>query len=496
MDNKTSVEYLMELLDISGKELAKYLCVDRSLVSKWKNNARPFTTNSAYFYKVAEYFLLVNTRLNSRTLENFFAKIYPEVKITNNDDIMSCIKRFLTEDMRLLSNSIDYNTSEGSNVYSANFRVYRGDSGRRRAVLEFFNEVLSCQEPQKILLSSKEDMSWVFDNRNFTKLWQKNLLDILLKNHKIHIIHETNRDIETLVSSIIAWVPLYFTGNLTSYFNPNYTDDIIKTSLFIIENKNTIFGMEAKNNKRDRYTASFKDSQTQNQMEYVFYSYVKNCNLLNEIYKTDTEGTKNLMEKIISIGNKKEEAYIYTALPTFVTMDIDTLSMVLDENSVGTELKEECFNIYIKINEFFKKDLGSFFFRQFYDLDSLKQAADSEDIKYFDLSNLCGKEIMVSNKHFKNHIKSLIEMTKLYKLDEVAIVTFNQFPIPPKTGIWVKRHGFAYAYPQYEAPCHTIINEIMLINAFFAMFNKIWNSIPIISKDKNIVIEELEKLIS
>ena len=35
------------------------------------------------------------------------------------------------------------------------------------------------------------------------------------------------------------------------------------------------------------------------------------------------------MERLISLGDMKEQVYLYTKLPMFVTMDIDTLTKFL-----------------------------------------------------------------------------------------------------------------------------------------------------------------------
>lgn len=484
----------MDLLKAPGQQLANYLCVDRTLVSKWKNNARPFSANSTYFDKVVEYFLIVNSKMGSNLLEQFLKQIYPGEVLNSYIDLKRCLTKWLSNNKPANFTGINPDTNRNDGLYSANFTVFTGDTGRREAVINFLDTVLTHSDNQDILLISKENMSWVFDDKGFTKIWQQKLFEILSRNHKIHIIHYLNRDVKTLVSSIQTWLPLYFTGNLTSYFNPSYIDDLEKYSLFIIKNNQTIFGMEAKNNKKDRYTALFKDSVTQSQMEWLFYSNLKKCKLLNEIYKLNQEGISSLMERLISLGDMKEQVYLYTKLPMFVTMDIDTLTEVLDENDITAKSRESCLYIYNKINYFYQKGINSFFCRNFYDLNSLKSSVDVEYIYYNDLSVLTGQEIKVSNKHFKSHIKSIIKLLEKYKLYEVALIQQNQYPIPLGAGIWVKQHSFAYAYPQYMATHHTLISEVMLIDAFFYLFDNIWNSIPKVSKEKDKVILELEKL--
>ncbi|MBN2853398.1 MAG: hypothetical protein JXQ23_11750, partial [Clostridia bacterium] len=102
--------------------------------------------------------------------------------------------------------------------------------------------------------------------------------------------------------------------------------------------------------------------------------------------------------------------------------------------------------------------------------------------------------VKVSNRYFKEHMKSLIELIESNDQFQVALLPFDSYPTPNKASIWVKQNCFVYAYPQFEGKTLTLSSEPMTIYGFFEKFETIWNKISYINKDKQWVLEQLHKL--
>ena len=94
-NNKFS--YLLNLLKISPSQMAEYLNVDRTLVSKWKNGTRTISINSDYFDKALEFLILKNETLNAKLLENLLSSIYPDLnnEVNHNIYLMNHLKNYI-----------------------------------------------------------------------------------------------------------------------------------------------------------------------------------------------------------------------------------------------------------------------------------------------------------------------------------------------------------------------------------------------------------------
>ena len=83
---KLKISYLLKLLNVSPSEMAKYINVDRSLVSKWKNAARTISINADYLEKFLEYLICKSDNSKINLLKNLFSSTYPEFDKDMNQD--------------------------------------------------------------------------------------------------------------------------------------------------------------------------------------------------------------------------------------------------------------------------------------------------------------------------------------------------------------------------------------------------------------------------
>lgn len=490
----TSLGTIMSLLGISGQELANHINVDRTLVSKWKNNVRPFSNTSIYFNGIVEYILKKNQELQANTLERFFESIYP-IKDMHKDNWLSVSLRSWLDGNDFVDFHQQIPKKHSQSLYTTNVDIYRGNSGRRKAVLEFLKYALSLPKGQQLLISDMEDMSWLLENKNFINTWQDNIKKLINKGDHITIIHNTKRDVYALSNIIFRWLPIYFTGSLVSYYYQDNRTNIPSPTVYIIKDHMAIMGMGAKKDKQDKYTAIYKDSLSISQMEWVFKQRLSVSTPLVDLYEFSHDSIEKLTGQIINLGKKKEQAYLLTPIPVFTTMPQETLIEVLKENNISGKLMEQCLFVHKEIQAFYLKDITKYFCRQFYDLDILNKISDMKEITYLELSEFALKPVIVSNKHFKSHIKAIIDYTKTHELSEVALLPFNKLNVPLKVSIWVKQNCFVYSYPQFDGKRLTLSSDSMTINSFYQKLEEIWESVPIINKDKHWVLQQLEKMI-
>ncbi len=112
-------------------------------------------------------------------------------------------------------------------------RYYYGPEGKQEAVMQFFDRIKKEKSPQTLLLSSDEDMGWMYENPIFTARWAMDFKQALNMGNRVRIIHHVGRDLNELLEAVTKWMPIYMTGMIEPYYYPRLRDGIIRRSLFI-----------------------------------------------------------------------------------------------------------------------------------------------------------------------------------------------------------------------------------------------------------------------
>jgi transcriptional regulator with XRE-family HTH domain len=193
------LNYIMTLTRTTNTEIADYLNVTQSLISRFRNGNRTPSNDSNYIMKISEYF---------------------EKKIIEND-LMDKINSIGFEKDKSLSNTI-YNWLNSDSEIKTNLNLnllddyYYGDSGKRDAVLKFMEEI-SKNKVKTIYSYSDENMNWLTD-KNFQIKWKQYLISLLQSGTKIKIIHSLSRNYDELINAVTMWFPLYLARKYRTIF--------------------------------------------------------------------------------------------------------------------------------------------------------------------------------------------------------------------------------------------------------------------------------------
>ena len=111
--------------------------------------------------------------------------------------------------------------------------VYLGIPGKQAAVLRFLDQVARHADPITLYLYSDESMEWMTESPAFAAQWRQLLTAVILRGHKIKIIHNVERDITEMLAAIEKWMPLYMTGAISPFYYPKYRENIFHRTMFI-----------------------------------------------------------------------------------------------------------------------------------------------------------------------------------------------------------------------------------------------------------------------
>ena len=166
-NNKFS--YLLNLLKISPSQMAEYLNVDRTLVSKWKNGTRTISINSDYFDKALEFLILKNETLNAKLLENLLSSIYPDLnnEVNHNLYLMNHLKNYILNDNNDNKISKTNETIAPNSIYSASVPIYSSEENMLLGILNMLDSVINDGIPQKLIFIFNDTLDLLMDYDNF-----------------------------------------------------------------------------------------------------------------------------------------------------------------------------------------------------------------------------------------------------------------------------------------------------------------------------------------
>ena len=233
-NNKFS--YLLNLLKISPSQMAEYLNVDRTLVSKWKNGTRTISINSDYFDKALEFLILKNETLNAKLLENLLSSIYPDLnnEVNHNLYLMNHLKNYILNDNNDNKISKTNETIAPNSIYSASVPIYSSEENMLLGILNMLDSVINDGIPQKLIFIFNDTLDLLMDYDNFRNKWLEKVLTLLNMGCKLRLAYTIGNSSKLFIylSSLI----FHKNCSILSYMNSsNY--DSKKISFHIIEDR-------------------------------------------------------------------------------------------------------------------------------------------------------------------------------------------------------------------------------------------------------------------
>lgn len=496
---KTRLELLMKLTGVTGKAIAGSLHVDMSLVSRWKNGKRSLKYNVEQLEKICDFFL----SSHNGTYYNIIKKIaisenqdkcVTEDGISNND-IKRNLSRWLLQEMSFDDYiAFEHNKTDGADEADDIFYLsFKGNLGRRQSVMAFLEKLLSLKQSQHILILNQEDSDWLREDKAFFNEWQSMMIKILNLGHHITLILGNYGKSNELLFEIFEWMPLYLTGRVSTYVEPYNKRLDISQSFYLADNLFSLNGYNIKNNS-NRFTAFTNDKLTVQSQRMLIEQFMSECKEMIKVY--DQSNIEKIADTIIKIGENNDNSYFMSDELFFTNMTYDLLNEILNYNNCTANEKKRALGFYQQLNQNFGQNITVFENHHIYNYKSLERCIKQESYQNHHLSIVTGCPIVITRKHFIQHIEQTIN--RLYENDsfKIALIFDEQKPAFLKNvDFWVKDGYFlcAWSHENYE---HMIMStDLSLTHLFTEYYQGLWRNITIIEKDKKSVVKRLNKLL-
>lgn len=280
--------FMMNLTQISNRELAQAVHIDPAVISRLRTGKRGLPRNTKTLRSMAQFF-------GSRCVTEYQRRALSE---------MTGVKRLITAKQDQLSEFIfcwfcgdadgvdrfmrtfESLTIEGltSNAHinpvkistKGNF-VYYGNEGKRAAVRAAYQHLLAQEEPGTICILADETDDWLMEDYDFTTNMQAGLMACVQKGFQIcHIIPPIYSG-DQILESLCRWIPLYMTGKVNAFFYPHIRDRLHRHSIIMVPGKISLASHSLANRQTSYATMLTTDTRLIQATEEEFQDYLSMC---------------------------------------------------------------------------------------------------------------------------------------------------------------------------------------------------------------------------
>jgi transcriptional regulator with XRE-family HTH domain len=486
---ESNLGYLMRILNISGKELAKAIHVDVSLVSKWKTKKRKIINESQYFALLVNYIFQRSLENQHHILKKALLKF--NYQLDYEEGLKEAIGDFiLKENYEMLNNPLNIilpsNPSEA--VYDYNYRIFKGNEGRRQAVIQFFDKILSYEEPTTVLSFSQEDMSWLVEDPAYTKEWLIKFRAILDKGNHVKMIHFVDRNVSKISEVISYWVNLYTHPNIESYYYAKYSDVEFQVTVLVEGSRLGIYGNQVVDDDADqRYTAYYEDNYTVSMFKRLFDRYLSHARPFIKNYSPEEYHD---IIKGYSMDGEAARISFLSPNPHTSLMSEDHLRKLLDRYDINKKQMSEM----MQYHRYFRSRLKSGF-RGILSYDILREGFALGEIYHESLSMCLGKRITLNKEDLKELLNEIKYLNSLESC-EIVLMENNSAVFNNRMNIIIDHGRMVMSYSSENTTHISVAEEATTILSFERYYSEVWNRIPRVNKDIRDFEEKIERLLS
>ncbi len=182
----------------------------------------------------------------------------------------------------------------GGTVCSDEMR-FTGTDGLRKAVTQFIADVMRGGG-NELLLYSDQPMDWM--EGGYRQILAALMAELIRRDVRISIIHTVDRSVSELVSAVEWWMPLYLSGNITSYYSMQGSGGRFSHTLFICPGLACVAGTGVTGSDDRTVYHYSRDDEVTGLAEESFRHLMRDCRPLVKIsgYSVDPAGNDGYVQ--------------------------------------------------------------------------------------------------------------------------------------------------------------------------------------------------------
>lgn len=414
MKCETIFAYLMDLLEVSGKELALEIGTDTTTVSKWRNGKRRLTADSAYSRAIAAFFLSERFSVQRPELERQLAQQiegFPELNPGTQVERLC----YLLSAGEL---PFDLQGRENDTSYQSQIKVYAGDLTGWKQYMNLFWRMAQEAEPTKITFCDFGDVDWNTTEQIRFEMMIGHVIRAVGQGHQvciIDILSDSYRSYEVLG----RWMDMYMTDGVDIHYIIGNFTDAEKGSYACLQDKAVSVGYYFEN-RADLLTYTFyTDQRMRNYYQARVEDYrarskpiFKRLNLTRHI---------DIVELMAEHLSTFDTTYMICPVPTYIAMPQPLLNRIMRQNGIGEEEIDRCLQTVHKRHEIRHHCK----YIQIYDSDAIEQRLQEERSEVTTLSRVFGRPIWMTHEQTVEQLRYVQQVVERGEM-EVVLVPFRK----------------------------------------------------------------------
>lgn len=438
------LDMLMKITDTSNIALARSVSLDASFISRLRRGERTPSKNENYIMAIAAYFARNCSAEYQRAALSEALNVSLKSAAGNLEETAWLINRWL-----LAENTNEANTIESlvNNIAQFGFKkplqhpkveininkkitsddtqAFYGIKGKQDAVVLLYSLILSCNNPQTILLYSDESMDWLTENPEFTAKWAALFSQVIARGNKVKIIHSVTRSLEELLSAVKEWLPIYMTGAIEPYYYPKLRDRVFKRTLFIAPETAAVSSNSIGDETSNAANFLFTNKDTVSALNQEFEDLLSLCRPLMRIFTPESkEGFLSVLEEF---NSAEGDSIIKSDLLSTITMPMDVAESILSR--MENDKKAQALAYHEMSIRKFNDSLQRHKFTEIITLPDINQIQDGQVMLSF--SDLFSdRAVFLTPEEFCRHLKNIIRLLKTFDNYSVCLMSVPGKSIP------------------------------------------------------------------
>lgn len=495
-----TITRILKVLNINGRDLAKAINVDPSVVSRWKNDKRIFPTKSEYLQSITDYFY---SSISSDFQEKEFRNIANNLNVKysiSNCDIRKLIYEILEKahENSIKNNCLDSLNKKKSHEHNVdnncNKNYYEYIVGHEKIMEAGFNLMASALNNTKV---SEEPIIVTFFNEFETfcncedkqESWDEIVVKLLNKGYKVTYLVNLNENVERSLKILSDIKFFYISKSFNSvYLNNHNLFPFGPVETVIVPNVGVLFCMRISDGYRFDHAFLYRDDNAVEAFKGMMNIAIKNSTSLTEINRNIEEEVdgRNISKEIEDNPGKCfliKDSLGATTLPYEVYE-----RQLLKGGDPFNKNVEEVLSIFRERQENFKDKISVYEYYSIYRKDSIERFVACGTHPF---QNRYSREDIIA------HIKNVIYLLETYEKYNIALITESQHNKYNNLNCFIKEYQATAVYfdkvylpKAYEDPKNFIafISDQIVVNSFQSYFMNIWFKIEPEYRDKEKVI--------
>ncbi len=481
----TRLGYLMDILAISGKELALEIGTDTTTISKWRNGQRKLRTRSDFTKAMSKYFLGKDFAFQRQKLLAILQDNGYDTEHLSEDFIVDALSGWITEEGEEIEDLTQHGNSNNENV---SIQIYNGFEGWKEATNRFWEEISTMQPGQKAYIGDLGDIQWDLVEPEYIHKMVESILKIVRAGHKLVIIDSMTDEYKPYVV-IRRWLPVYLSEHVEVRYIQRNVDELYHKSIYMIEDHLAISRMSIDEGNVENITMFYRDPSS-----VTFYQKVMNAILNNSrklIFGSDLSNPLHMVQIMEENFKSYQLTYMINPMPTFRNMPPELLGKILEDNGVESSLRILC----MEANQKRREIRNRCNYIQIYDLDELEAAIHTEAIIDYDLSRIVGKNVTIKQEYFREYLRYLSQITNTDTY-HLILTSFRGLNLNvDRSSISVQDDSIVIAWNAHLFDRAIYCKELTVVGGYFQYLKDIWSRIPLISKNDKWTQKQFSRLL-